>query len=198
MVVPSLSWLMNYFEILKQLGIKYDTVKPWDNTSDGCAAYAAIVEKWIGLVGERYNTPFKSWRKGALTANHIRLTPACQRAWQILEGTADNDFIVVPAHTGSLYAGYSVRASRVQIVMSANQFPQDCILVGGTLMVQPDRLKAGKVLDIDCPGNQYSPAADGRFAYSVYFYWLVDMLDLYYYWADCAHYYFGSAGGWLR
>lgn len=198
-VWPSLSFLLHYFEIPEFLGIS-KKVKPWEDTKDSRAAYAKIVDLFIPEVGKVYNKAypqfsFKNWREGALTAEHILLTSAGQRAWQELESRSDDDFVAAPANSGSLYVGHSVRGSRVKVIMSANQFGQDCIMAGGTLMVQPGRLTKYEDLGIDCPANSYSSGADRNFADSVSFYWDARLLHFHYHWAVNASRIFGSAVG---
>lgn len=175
---------------------------PLDDTENGRAAYSRIVELLIPKVGKAYveaypQFSFKNWREGQLTADHIQLTPAGRKIWQTLEKMSDDDFVIAPvgANTGSLYAGHSVRRSCVKIVLAGNRFPQDCVMAGSTLIVQPDRLTKFEHLSIDCPATKYSPDADGRFSYSACFRWHDDELLFDNNWADDAYQSFGSASG---
>ncbi|OGE76046.1 MAG: hypothetical protein A3C85_01850 [Candidatus Doudnabacteria bacterium RIFCSPHIGHO2_02_FULL_48_21] len=142
---------------------------PLEDTTEGRIAYARIVELFVPKVGEEYvkahrdKISFANWREGALTADHIVLTPAGRKAWQELEAQYAGDFVIAPAISGRSYAGYSQRLARLWVALSGNQMPQDCIMTGSTLMVQPQRLCDGSHLRIDNPGNAYSPDADGEF-----------------------------------
>lgn len=191
-VWPKISTLVKIFGVSNN---------PLDDTEKGRAAYAKIVETLILEVGKAYiraypNFSFKNWREGQLTADYVHLTPAGRKTWQMLEKMSEDDFVIAPAaNTGSIYGGYSVRLSRVKIVLAGNRFPQDCVMVGSTFIIQPDRLTKYEHLGIDCPGTKYSPGADGKFSYSVYFYWDDDALHFGDDGADDASRRFGSASG---
>lgn len=196
-----LSFLFYYFEIPKLLGIS-EKVRPWDDTSEGLAAYAKIVELFVPEVGKAYikvfpEFSFKNWREGQLTADHIQLTRAGRKTWQMLEKMSEDDFVIAPAgaNTGSVYAGHSVRRSRITVVLTPNQFGQDAVMVGSTLVIQPNRLSQYEHLGIDCPATKYSPGADGEFSNSVDFDWRGDRLHFDSSWAYGAYQNGGSASG---
>ncbi len=159
---------------------------PCDPTDEGRAAYARIAELFIPEVGKAYlkahdkGFQFANWRKGALSAQHIVLTPAGRKTWQLLEAQTDDDFCFSPvgAISGGSYAGFSQRFARLQILSSEDQVPQDCIMTGSTLAIQPDRLCKGEHLRIDNPGNVYSPDADGKFWHCVYWSFVAGFREL--------------------
>lgn len=174
---------------------------PLATTDEGREAYARIVELFVPEVGKAFTRAypkngFNNWRKGQLSAKHVILAPAGIAAWQKLEQQIPgDDFCFAPggATTGATYAGHSVRLSRVKIVLAHDQFPQDCIMTGGTIAIQPDRMNKYEHLGMDCPANAYSSDADGRFLFSLNWCWNVGGLDFGYRWADFADRHFGSA-----
>lgn len=185
--------------LAKLFGVEGD---PLVVTDEGRAAYARIVELFVPEVGKAYRKVypdhgFKNWREGQLSAQHVILTPAGIVTWQKLHETTDDDFCFAPAgaNTGSNYSGHSVRLSRVKIVLAENQFPQDCIMTGGTIATQPERMSKFEHLGTDCPANVYSPAAEGKFDYSLGWYWNDGELYFDYGWANGANHGFGSASG---
>ena len=173
-------------------------------TDEGREAYAGIVDRFVLEVGKAYKQVFtkhgfNNWRKGQLSAKQVILTPAGIVTWQKLQETTDDDFCFAPAgaNTGSNYSGHSVRLSRIKIILSENKFPQDCIMTGGTIATQPDRMSKFEHLGTDCPANAYAPDADGQFSYSLYWDWYDGELRFGHCWADNASQYFGSASGRL-
>ncbi len=142
---------------------------PLEATEEGRVAYARIVELFVPKVGQEYvkahsnKLVFANWLEGKLTSEHIVLTPAGRKTWQELESQSEDDFVIASADSGGLHAGYSQRKARIAITASGKQMPQDCIMTGSTLAIQPDRLCQAEHLRIDHPGNAYSPAAGGRF-----------------------------------
>ena len=162
-------------------GVKGD---PLLTTDEGREAYAKIVDTFVPKVGQVFTSVrpklggFTNWRENQLSANHIILTPAGIRTWGRLEQTTTDDFCFSPAGatTGKTYGGLSVRRSRVKIVLAGDQFGQDCIMTGGTLMTQPERMSKFEHLGMDCPNNAYSPDAVGQFNNSVCWYFNDDGL----------------------
>ena len=168
-------------------------------TDEGREAYATIVDRFIPEVGKAFKKAFtkncfKNWREGQLSAKHVILTPAGIITWQKLHGTTVDDFCFAPAgaNAGSSYLGHSVRLSRVKIVLAENQFPQDCIMTGGTIATQPEKFEH---LGTDCPANVYSPGPDGRFDNSLYWYRNDDKLLFGNRWAGHPGHDIGSASG---
>lgn len=187
--------------LAKIFGVSGD---PLEDTEEGWKAYARTVDFFIPEVGKAYirtypQFSFKNWREGQLTADRVRLTPAGRRTWQKLEQASKDDFVIAPfgANTGSLYAGYSVRCSRLRIVLAGNQFPQDVIMAGATIATQCERLAKTEHLGIDCPGTKFAPAADGRFDGSFGFDWRGCELRFDGGWAGDAYRGYGSASGFL-
>lgn len=176
---------------------------PLLTTDEGRAAYARVVEMVIPEVGKAFVAAglggFKNWRQDNLTANHIILIPAGIVAWEKLEQLTDDDFCFSPAgaNTGSAYAGYSVRRGRIGIVLASDQFPQDCLMTGGTLATQPERMSKYEHLGMDCPGNAYSRDTVGRFTRSVVWGFSCDGLRFAGRSADDADRDIGSTAGFL-
>jgi hypothetical protein len=177
---------------------------PLATTDEGRETYAAIVDRFIPEVGKAYRRifskhGFNNWRQGQLSAKHVVLTPAGIVSWQKLQETTDDDFCFAPAgaDTGKSYSGHSVRLSRLKIVLAEKQFPQDCIMTGGTIATQPDRMSKFEHLGTDCPANAYAPGADGQFGDSLCWYWSGGGLGFDDNWAGHADHGFGSASGRL-
>lgn len=188
--------------IAKLFGVKDD---PLLTTDEGRAAYARIVNLFVPEVGKSFTSVrpklggFKNWRENQLSANHIILTPAGIRTWGLLDNTTDDDFCFSPAGatTGITYAGHSERRSRVKVVLARDQFGQDCLMSGGTLATQPERMSKYKHLGIDCPANAYSPDVDGQFDDSVLWCFNDGRLLFGSCWARGSYQRFGSAVGFF-
>jgi len=166
--------------LARLMGIKGD---PLTATDEGREAYAEIVRRFIPEVGAAFTRVyvhhgFVNHCQGRLSAQHIILTPAGLKTWRRLEELTDDDFCFAPrgAYTGTDYKYHSVRLSRVKILLAGNEFPQDCIMTGGTIAVEPGRMSQFENLGMDCPANAYAPNADGKFGGSVDWYWDTDSL----------------------
>lgn len=144
---------------------------PLAGTEEGRKAYARIVELFIPEVGKQFVDKkcgwFKNWIPGNLTADRLILTPAGLFTWRELESRSEDDFVLATAgaNSGSWYAGHTIRASRLCIVLASNLMPQDCIMAGGTIAIQPERMSHQDHLGIDCPGNAYAETGCGFGAY---------------------------------
>lgn len=188
-VWPKLSTLARIFDI---------SGNPLEDTKQGRKAYAKIVELFIPKVDEAYTKAypkfyFRNWQEGKFTVDYVRLTSAGRKTWQRLEQTTKDDFVIAPATTGKIYAGYSVRRSRIEIILFGNQLPQDYIMVGSTIVIQPNRLTRVRHLSIDCPGSFYSPDVDGDFSFCLCFHWSGGELEFGCRRANHANQVFGSA-----
>jgi len=65
------------------------------------------------------------------------------------------------------------------------------------LLIHPDRFSAGNGLWLDCPGDEYSPIADGQFESYLYFYGQI--LKLFYcYWISVPRADYGSVVAFSR
>jgi len=191
-VWPKLSTLTKIFSV---------SGNPLEDTEQGRKAYSKIVKLLISLVGGAYTKAYSNYsfkgERARVSVNNTRLTFAGRKAWQRLEQATNDDFTIAPANSGSLYAGHSVRHSRIKMTLSEdsfckNYFPQDCIMVALTIAVQPDRLTKNEHLSIDCPGTCH--ASDSRkFSLCPFFYWDDGVLQFDNRSADNAHQEFGSA-----
>ena len=97
---PKISFLAKHFGI---------SDNPLEDNEKGRKAYAKLVESLIPEVGKAYVKAYpqfssKNWREGELTVNHIRLTPAGRRTWQMLEKMSDDDLVIASCeHRFSLW-----------------------------------------------------------------------------------------------
>ena len=150
------------------LAVHLGVENPWDNfgllTEQG--PISALAVHWT----ENGRT-FRNYLNGQMTPEYYRLAGKAKSELALLEATQSGDLLVFPAQTGRLYAGCSVRNSRNQIQRAENpsQWPLPSYVVAWMLYANEHRLTAYGHLAIDCPGDEYSFDADGRFDDSLYF-----------------------------
>jgi hypothetical protein len=185
--------------LARLMGIKGD---PLTTTDEGREAYAGTVNRFVPEVGKAFikvyaDNGFTNHRQDRLSAKHVVLTPAGLTTWQRLEQITDDDLCFAPggADTGKSYSGHSVRLSRVKVVLAESKFPQDCLMTGTTIGIQPSRMCQFKHLGSDCPANAYSPDADGEWDRSLFWDWRGGKLRMDYCWAIDANRGVGSASG---
>lgn len=77
-----------------------------------------------------------------------------------LELATKGDFIIISMQSGALYAGYSVRNARIEI-MNANQWALPAWIVGHHLLTHTKRMSENNCLDIDCGGDEYHSYPEG-------------------------------------
>lgn len=189
---PKLSTLARIFNV---------SDNPLEDTEKGRKAYAKIVGLFIPKVSDACikaysKLSFENWRERRLAVNCVQLTPAGRKAWQKLEEMTNDDFVIALANLGSLYGGHSNRCSRIKITLAGNQFPQDCVMVGATIVADLNRLTKCKHLGIDCPANCYSHG-DGS-SPTLDCDWDDSEFSFGPRWTDSAHQDFGSASGFFR
>lgn len=112
-----------------------------------------------------------------------------------IEQAQSGNILVVPAQLGLRHRGRSVRHSRE--LFSSIEFGLGSFHSGSILLTHPHRMFRGN-LGLDCPGDEYSPRADGQFYKTPTFYMTSD-LDLQFnsHRNDRVGSRFGSASGFL-
>lgn len=187
--------------LARLMGIKGD---PLAVTDEGREAYAGTLDRFVPEVGKVFTKVygdhgFTNYRKGRLSAQHVMLTPAGIVTWDKLEQLTDDDFCFSPggADTGKSYSGHSVRLARVKTMLAEVKFPQDGIMTGTTIGIQPNRMCQFEHLGSDCPANAYTPGAGGQFGDSLCWCWCGGELKFDSYWTDDANQCFGSASGFF-
>ncbi|MBI2042193.1 MAG: hypothetical protein HYT21_00345 [Candidatus Nealsonbacteria bacterium] len=105
---------------------------------------------------------FYNYRKGALGPKYLRLSERTAVALQMISEKQKGDFLLIPAQFGLTHRGRSVR--RVRVVYAPHEFGLGSFIAGCMILSHPERLVQWEQLHIDCPGDEYSPDADGEFS----------------------------------
>lgn len=93
----------------------------------------------------------------------LRESPDKARAMEAMAKEQGSDILRVPAQFGSRHCGRSILRARA--AMDGSEFGLGAYEAGIMLLTQPGRLQHEEDLGIDCPGDGYSPDADGSFGY---------------------------------
>ena len=157
-------------------------------------SYNEAVEKVLDLIGK--TRTFYNYRKGALGPKYLRFSERTAVALQMIGEKQKGDFLLIPAQFGLIHRGRSVRRVR-EIIGNSNEFGLGSFIVGCMLLSHPEQLVQWEQLHVDCPGDEYSPDADGRFDDAPYFYFSDGKVEFgtsdVSYPIDC----YGSASGFL-
>ncbi|MBI2626814.1 MAG: hypothetical protein HYW77_01070 [Parcubacteria group bacterium] len=137
-------------------------VPRWEKVA---SSYNEAVEKVLDLIGK--TRTFHNYRKGALGPKYLRLSERTAVALQMIGEKQKGDFLLIPAQFGLTHRGRSVR--RMRVVYAPHEFGLGSFIVDCMLLSHPERLIQWEQLHIDCPGDEYSPGADGRFGSAPYF-----------------------------
>ncbi len=138
-------------------------IPKWQTVAD---TYEKAVEKVLeALASQR---AFYNYRKGQLGSEHLKRSERTERMLQTLAQQQGNqDILLVPAQFGLKHRGKSVRRARE--IFTAQEFGLGAFEVGIMLLTHPERLIDYDDLWLDCPGDEYSPDADGLFDSAPYF-----------------------------
>jgi hypothetical protein len=161
-----------------------------------CTGYGQCLEVMFSHVAKAFSS-FENYRKDRLSDKYVRLLAETREYLEKLEEATSGDYLVIPMQSGKLWRGFSVRNARIDIE-NVDQWSLPAWVVGHHLLTHPKRLPAESYLNIDCPGDEYSPGADGWLARSLCFRFWGDGLRFGYYWTDDVLDYFGSASGSRR
>ena len=151
------------------------------------------VEKVIDLIGK--TRTFSNHHKGNLGPKYLRLSERTAIALQIIGDKQKGDFLLIPAQFGLTHRGRSVR--RVRVVYAPNEFGLGSFIAGCMILSHPERLVQWEQLRIDCPGDEYSPGADGDFSLAPLFYFYGGGVGFGAGWYSSAYGDYGSASAFV-
>ncbi|MBF6570874.1 MAG: hypothetical protein IVW54_18575 [Candidatus Binataceae bacterium] len=129
------------------------------------STYGEAVKKVTAKIGKVHRKRiYYSWHRHALGSEYLRRHGRVEYWWrQIASQQGNRPILVVPAQFGFLHRGRSVQRARA-LMRDDFEFGLGAFEVGIMLLTHPERL----VYDgrhnghwIDCPGDEYSWAADG-------------------------------------
>lgn len=156
-------------------------------------SYNEAIEKVIDLIGK--TRTFYNYRKGELGPKYLRLSERTTVALQMIGEKQKGDFLLIPAQFGLTHRGRSVR--RVRVVYAPHEFGLGSFIVGCMILSHPERLVQWEQLHIDCPGDEYSPGADGQFSFAPFFFFYDGKVGFRTFWVDRALELYGSASGFV-
>ncbi|MBI4136125.1 MAG: hypothetical protein HY481_01030 [Candidatus Vogelbacteria bacterium] len=140
-----------------------------DPTEKYCQAVQLVHQK---IAASR---SFHNYREGQITPAQLRVSARTAHALASLAETQKGDLpigqagiLIVAAQLGLRHRGQSVRRAREVFV--ANEFGLGSLAVGSIVLTHSERLVRWEELDMDCAGDEFSPASDGRFSYAPDFY----------------------------
>lgn len=134
---------------------------PIENTDEGREAYAQICAKLIGQLNDfkkMTGLPLDFF-SSSFTAERLLLTIAGRKTWEFLERQTGDDFCFSPAGAGTAtkYKGHTASSSRLEILLSGNEFGQDIAMTASTLLSQRERMAKRNRLGMLCTANVYFP-----------------------------------------
>lgn len=159
--------------------------------------YGEAVRKVFDAISRARNGKFYNWREGQLGSAYLRQSPKTAKAFSLIGSKQKNrDILIVPAQLGLRHRGRSVR--RALEIMAADEFGLGAFAVGIILLTHPERLDHVDDLFIDCPGDEFSPQADGFFSNAPSFHFHMGQVKFapHYFANPNSHY--GSVSGFLR
>jgi hypothetical protein len=158
--------------------------------------YGEAVQLVLNKLKETRNGAFYNYREGELGPDQLRQSAKTASVFQKLAEEQDGfDILVVAAQFGLRHRGRSVR--RVREILLGNEFGLGAFAIGIMLLTHPERLNHYDDLWIDCAGDEFAPAADGRFWHAPVFYFDDDGLKFSTSDVSNAHEYYGSVSGFL-
>lgn len=140
---------------------------------------------------------FRNWRQGETSHLYLRQSERTLRLWNqltLMQGSGELT-PVVPIQFGMTHRGESVDYAREDVL--DNEFLLGAYHVGVMLLTHPEREQVWEQLHIDCGGDEFAPAADGRFVSAPIFDWFDGGLLFNTDWARSANRQGGSASGFV-
>jgi len=167
--------------------------KHFPGVTDAAEKYCRAIQLVLKKIAE--SREFYNYREGNITPEHLRLTARTAYVLEQIAETQKGDILIVACQLGMRHRGRSVRRARE--VFAANEFGLGSLAIGSIVLTHPERLVRSSELDMDCPGDEFSPVADGDFSHAPIFHFSSDGAGLDTYFVDVAHDGYGSASGFL-
>lgn len=121
-----------------------------------CAAVRLVHEK------VKATRAFYNYREGEITPDHLRRHARTSAALQTLCENQSGDILIVAAQLGRRHKGRSTRRARE--VFTTGEFGLGSFEVGVVVLTHPERLIRWQELDMDAPGDEFAPGAEGAFS----------------------------------
>lgn len=106
---------------------------------------------------------FTNYREGQINKNHLRQTVRTLEVWRTIANTqGESPIWIVPAQLGFLHKGESV--NRAREIFMINEFGLGSVAGASIVITHPKRFIRSAGLDMDLPGDEFSPAAIDLFS----------------------------------
>ncbi len=152
-----------------------------------CRATNLVLEK---IAASR---DFFNYRKGEIQPDRFREHSRTAQALNLITEKQKGNILIFPFQFGKRHAGRSTR--RAWEVMSPNEFGLGAFHTGVQILLNPKRLIRYEELDMDCPGDEFSPEADGDFSRAPFFRFRDGLVRFGTRWVSIAYVFYGSVSG---
>ncbi len=168
----------------------YFVIPRWEKVAP---TYNEAVHKVLSLIAS--SRKFYNYREGQLGPDRLRQHERTVKMLAKLGKDQKGELLVIPAQFGMLHRGQSVRRARE--VFMTNEFGLGAFVLGCMILTHPERLVRYEELDMDCPGDEFSPEADGGFSGAPGFNFRGGRVRFGARWVSDANDFYGSASGFV-
>jgi hypothetical protein len=123
-------------------------------------SYGTALEKLLGILASKRT--FYNYREDELGPEKLRQHVRTSMMLETICQQQTGDILVIPSQFGMRHRGRSTRRARE--VFNANEFGHGGFAVGCMALTHQERFVRWEQLHADCPGDEFSPDADGRFS----------------------------------
>jgi len=110
---------------------------------------------------------FTNYREGEIIPEKLRVHLRTAGFIEELENQQQGDILIIAVQYGMRHRGKSIRRARE--TFASNEFGLGSFALGCMALIHPERYVRWEELDTDCPGDEFSPDADGVFSKSPIF-----------------------------
>jgi len=138
---------------------------------------------------------FQNYREGQIDKQYLRMHARTAHALAIIQEQQKGDILIIAAQLGMRHRGCSTRRAREVFV--ANEYGLGSLMGCSIALTHPERFVQFEELDMDLPGDEFSPGGGGRFDGAPFLYFDDDGLGFYTDGCGSAYGGCGSASGFL-
>lgn len=110
---------------------------------------------------------FYNYREGQITPDRLRIHVHTAEAISQITAVQKGDILAIACQLGMRHRGRSTRRARE--VFGKNEFGLGSLFAGSIILTHPERVVRWEELEMDCPGDEFAPDADGQFSGAPFF-----------------------------
>jgi len=163
-----------------------------NNIKNPYSEIGVLIEQICALLFKQRQEKFTHYRKGQLGSNRIQCIKKLIDRRKYIEASVPGDILILDVDLGNIYAGWTTRRARENIICHQEQMALSSVDLGWILLLNPDRFQRNIDLSVDSVMEEYY-SEDRGWVTNLFFYFRGGKLEFGYRWNRRAYFDSGVA-----